>query len=143
MGSGRAVEVWWAWEGPDAKMEGSSQGHEERDKRLPLTVLQLFPSRNPCSILWLFTPLPTNTAWACRPGALLPPWAHYQVTRGSFLWQPPTPSLPVSISPWSEHRFPTVDLLSWLGLQGEEKIFKAKAVMSAWYNAQALSPRTP
>lgn len=54
----------------------------------------------------------------------------------------PKPISPVSISPLSEHRFPTVDLLPWLSSQSEEgKIFKAKTVISTWYNAQALSPQ--
>lgn len=38
----------------------------------------------------------------------------------------PTPALPVSISPWSEHTFPTVDLLPWLGSQGKGKASKQR-----------------
>lgn len=53
-------------------MEGSSQGHEEADKRLSLATLLLFPSMNPHSILWLFTP-PTQILPGCADRGLCSP----------------------------------------------------------------------
>lgn len=144
VGSGRAVEAWWAWEGLDAEMGGSSQGHEERDKRLPLTMLRLFPSTNPRSVLWLFAPLHKyclamqTQGSAASLGSL--PSHHKQLSVAA-----PTPSLPVSISP-SPHCQSTHSPLwtfspGWIHREG--KIFRAKTVMSTWCNAQALFPMAP
>lgn len=135
VGSGRAVEVWWAREGPHAEMEGSSQGHEETDKGNPLTVLQLFPSTNPCSILWLFI-FPTkilsghaDLGLCCLSGLTTKspedafcgsPQAHLPVVRAYIPHCGPSPLA---------------------GFTEEGKVFEAKTVMSACYNAQALSPQ--
>lgn len=79
-------------------MEGSSQGREEADKRLSLTMLPVFPSTNPRSILCLFTPLTQIRPRRAGLGLCSLPEADFH---GS-----PRPHLPIT-SLSSPHHLPT------------------------------------
>lgn len=129
LGAGGHEEAWC-----HAAMGGSSQGHEEADKRLSLAMLPLFPSMSPSCILCFFTPCTQIPPGHAELGlcSLLGLAASPQ---SSFLWQSLFPSLRVSIfpspplpfSPLPEQGFPTKELLPWLDSEPwEGRIFKAE-----------------
>lgn len=141
-------------------MEGSSQGREEADKTLSLTMLPLFPSTNPAPSCGCSLP-PPKYCPGMQTSDSAPSWGSLPSARSRFLWQPlspslhsPSPPFPISSSPClpisssphlpisasPEQGFSTAELLHCLdsGFQGV-KVFKAKPAINTCHNGQAFS----